>query len=103
MYQLLFVDDDLETVKEIAEAVSTFTKLRAYTCSSKGEALEAVGKYPIAVAVLDQKMPESTGTKLYEELLKINPKLRAIMLSGEANESEIGDAMALHFSRYLHK
>jgi CheY-like chemotaxis protein len=103
MYQLLFVDDDLETLKEYAETVSTFTKLRAFICSSKTDALEAVGKYPIAVAVLDQKMPEITGTELYKELLKINPNLRAIMLSGEANESEIGDAMELHFSRYLHK
>jgi len=103
MYQLLFVDDDLKTAREFAEAVSTFTKLKAFICSSKNDALEAVGKYPIAVAVLDQKMPEITGTELYKELLKVDPSLRAIMLSGEANESEVGDAMALHFSRYLHK
>lgn len=103
MYHLLFVDDDLDTAREYAEQVANFTNLRPYVCSTKAEALEAVQKYPIGVAVLDQKMPEISGTQLFAELRKIAPRMRAIMLSGEADQTEIGEAMNLGYQKYLHK
>jgi CheY-like chemotaxis protein len=103
MYEILFVDDDLVTAKEYAELVAGFTKLKPYVCSTKKEALSAAGTFPIVIAVLDQRMPEISGTELYRQLLKINPRMRGIMLSGEANPAEIGTAMNLHYSVYLHK
>jgi CheY-like chemotaxis protein len=103
MYDILFVDDDLETAKEYAELTSAFTKLRSYVSSTKAEALSATRTHPIAIAVLDQRMPEISGTDLYKQLLTINPRLRAIMLSGEADPAEIGNAVNLRYAIYLHK
>lgn len=103
MYDILFVDDDVATAREYAELVGNFTKLRPYVCSSKDEALAIARDYPIAVAVLDQKMPEILGTELFDELSQILPRMRAIMLSGEADPDEIGQAVNLGYKRYLHK
>jgi CheY-like chemotaxis protein len=103
MYEVLFVDDDLETAKEYAELVHNYTRLKVMACSSKKEALEATRRNPIAICVLDQRMPEVSGTDLYRSLQEINPRIRAIMLSGEADSSEIGAAMNLRYSKYLHK
>jgi DNA-binding NtrC family response regulator len=93
MIKILFVDDDVETAREYAEQVELFTKAQAIVCKDCREAAEAVRKYPVAVAVLDQRMPDISRTKLFEELRSIAPQLRAVMLSGEADQSEIGDAM----------
>jgi DNA-binding NtrC family response regulator len=103
MYEVLFVDDDLETANEYAELVSTFTKLRSLVCSTRTDALRAITNYQIGVVVLDQRMPEISGTELYRELRMINPQLRAIMLSAEARQAEIVTAVNLHYSQYLHK
>jgi CheY-like chemotaxis protein len=103
MYQLLFVDDDLDTAKEYAELVSSFTKLRAVAHSTKEKAMEAVKNYPIAIVVLDQRMPDIKGTELYRQMLAVSPHLRAIMLSGEADKEDVGSAMDLGYKRYLHK
>lgn len=103
MYEILFVDDDLVTAREYAELVSAFTKLRPFVCSTRAEALTAAGTYPIAISVLDQRMPEISGTELYRQLLTINPRMRGIMLSGEADQADIGTAMNLKYSVYLHK
>lgn len=103
MYEILFVDDDIETAKEYAEQVHHFTKLRPIVCSKGRDAINAVREFPIAVAILDQKMPDVSGTDLFRELKKISPRIRAIMLSGEADEAEIGEAMNLGYNKRLHK
>lgn len=82
MYQLLFVDDDKDAAREYAELVESFTRLRPLVCSTQDEAIEAVKNNQIAVAVLDQRMPEVEGTDLYRALRAVSPRLRAIMLSG---------------------
>jgi len=53
MYEVLFVDDDLETAKEYAELVHNYTRLKVMACSSKKEALEATRRNPIAICVLE--------------------------------------------------
>lgn len=103
MYDLLFVDDDLDTAKEYGDLVANFTKLRPFVCATKKEAVEAVRKYQIPIAVLDQRMPEISGTDLFTLLRVENPRLRAIMLSGEARPKDIAQAVNLAYSKYLHK
>ncbi len=103
MVNVLFVDDDLETARSYAELVRAATKLRTLAVSRKGEALEAAKKFPISVVVLDQKMPEISGTELYNELEKQIPGIRAIMLSGEASNMDFEDAINFGYNKYLHK
>jgi len=103
MYDVVFIDDDVRTAREYAEQVSRFTRLRTLVVAQPAEAVEAVRTYRIAIAVLDQKMPEISGTELFAELRQHAPALRGIMLSGEADASEIGDAMNLGYTKYLHK
>src|SRR5262249_27066112 len=77
--------------------------LKYLVCSTKDDAIDTVRNYPIAVVVLDQRMPEISGTDLYSALRDISPRLRAIMLSGEADTEEVGQALDLGYKRYLHK
>src|SRR5262249_14437276 len=58
---------------------------------------------PIAVLVLDQKMPRMSGTQLAVRLRSVRPGLRVIMFSGEAGPEDVGEAMNLDFNEYLDK
>lgn len=103
MYRLLFVDDDVASAEEYAEQVELFTRVRAKVVGTRKDAVNALRKFPIEVVILDQRMPDVRGTALFDEMRVISPGLRAIMLSGEAEASEVGDAINKGFSRYLHK
>ena len=48
-------------------------------------------------------MPKKDGTTLYGDLRLIDPLLKAVMLTGEADAQEVGEALNLGFSDYIHK
>jgi CheY-like chemotaxis protein len=100
---VLVVDDDLHTAKQFAELVKKLTNLDAIATDSPDEAIDIIRCNDVGVALLDQKMPEKDGTELFKELETINPSLKAIMLTGEAETSEVGKAIALGYSDYLEK
>jgi len=100
---VLVVDDDLHTAKQFAELVERRTNLVAIATDSPDEAINITRCNDVGVALLDQKMPEKVGTELFKELKKINPSLKAIMLTGEAETSEVGNAITLGYSDYLEK
>ncbi len=103
MYNVIFVDDDYDAAKEYAELVANFAKIKPLVCNTRDAAIEAVKQYEISVAVLDQRMPEVSGTELFSEISKLSPRTRCIMLTGEAAVEEVGDAINLGYKLYMHK
>lgn len=100
---VLVVDDNSEAAEDYARLVSAKTGLKVIHTDSADEALELCRINAIKVLVLDQRMPLRSGTDLYSQIKKFDPHARAIMLTGEASASEIGDALGLDFKAYVAK
>ena len=102
-YEVLVVDDNHQAAVEFARLVTVQAKLRAIATDDPEEAVRLVKSNPIKVALLDQRMPKRDGTALFGDLKKIDPLLKAIMLTGEADAQEVGEALNLGFVDYIHK
>lgn len=101
--EVLVVDDSRSAARGYADLIRLKANVPAVYATSSAEALAKIKEYPIKVLVLDQKMPKTTGTTLFQELHEINPLAKAIMLTGEADADEIGEALRIGYSSYIHK
>lgn len=101
--EVLVVDDSRSAAKGYADVIKLKANIYAVYATSSAEALAKIREYPIKVSVLDQKMPHTTGTELFQQLRDINPLTKAIMLTGEADAEEIGEALRIGYSSYIHK
>jgi CheY-like chemotaxis protein len=102
-FEVLVVDDNKQAATEFARLITVKAKLSAVATDDPDEAIELLRNNPIKVALLDQRMPKKDGTALYGDLKKIDPLLKAVMLTGEANGQEVGEALNLGFCDYIHK
>ncbi|MBB2924010.1 two-component system response regulator [Cellulomonas cellasea] len=103
---ILVVDDILSAAEDYARLIGANTGLSVEFTNEPARALELVRANRIKVAVLDQRLDGKTpdaGTELYRLLHEIDPLCRAIMLTGEASQAEIGMALTLGFRDYLAK
>lgn len=102
-YQILVVDDQDGLAKGVATFLSKRTGLSVVSTDDPVRAAELMESNPIRVLVLDQRMPRTSGTQLYQQLKALNEHVRAIMLTAEANEAEVGEALNLGFNRWVPK
>ena len=102
-YELLVVDDNLQAALEFARLVTVRARIKAVATDDPDEAIEIIRAHPIKVALLDQRMPRKDGTELFLELKQVDPLLKGIMLTGEADAEEVGRALNFGFSDYIHK
>jgi DNA-binding response OmpR family regulator len=84
---ILLVDDEVEFVTTLAERLI----IRGYSVDHSVNAAEALAlakstRYD--VAVLDMKMPGSSGLELQEQLARLQPSLRFIFLTGHGSEDD---------------
>lgn len=96
-YEILVVDDNLQAAKEVARLINLQTRLEAVATDDPEEAVTILKENPIKVALLDQRMPKKDGTALFKDLRRVDSSVRAIMLTGEADANEVGDALNLGF------
>jgi CheY-like chemotaxis protein len=101
--QVLIVDDNVEFARRAARLVTARTELVAEYTADPATACAIVERQPVAVAVLDERMPQLAGTALFPKLKKIRPELRVLMLSGEAGADEVGMAFELGYNGRLSK
>jgi len=80
----VFLVDDEEVVAKFAGIALERMGYKVVTFDAALPCLEAIQANPTACAVLltDQTMPGLTGTDLIEAVHKLNPKLRAVLMSG---------------------
>ncbi len=102
-FEVLVVDDNKQAAIEFARLVTVKAKLSAIATDDPIEAIQLMKSNPIKVALLDQRMPKRDGTALFGDLKQVDPLLKAIMLTGEADAQEVGEALNLGFSDYIHK
>ncbi|MDN4640767.1 response regulator [Agreia sp. PsM10] len=103
MSAVVVVDDDRDAAEDYARLVTQATGLSAVAYDDPGEAEEAVRSGGVAIVVLDQQMPQILGIDLFIRLREIDPRVRGVLLTGEASSSDVGEALNRGFSRYIAK
>ena len=97
-FRILIVDDDLDSLASVSDILDD-VGFDTYTASSGEQALTryfegSADSTPPAfdLCVLDFKMPGMDGVQLYEEMRKLTPDMRAILLTAYAGDDGISRA-----------
>lgn len=87
---LLYVDDEIQNLEGFTANFRKFYNI--YTASSAKEARLILETQDIHILITDQKMPETVGTKLLEEAVKIYPEQTRILLTAYSDNEAIINA-----------
>jgi DNA-binding NtrC family response regulator len=93
-HKVLLVDDEVDFVDALAERLEV-RGLEVVKTHSGAEALQAAEERVFDAIVLDMAMPEMNGLETLEELLKINPDLQVILLTGRATLEQAAAAIRI--------
>lgn len=100
----ILVVDDIEVQRELAVQMLKKLNYAVATVSSGEEAAEYLKKNKVDLIVLDMIMdPGIDGLETYERILEINPRQRAIIVSGFAETERVKKAQELGVGAYVRK
>jgi len=102
MSEILVVDDDTNTREALAVGLRK-TGHEVYLAATGTEALELVRQHPVALAIIDLKLPDMEGTDLFEAMRIVNPFTIAIMISARATVDEAVSALKLGIYDFITK
>jgi|GEM_PF-4976381 len=100
--RIMVVDDD----RPILHLVLEFLGREGYAAEGfpdPREALEAFAQRPFSMVITDLTMPGMDGLTLLEELRKINPKARTVVITGFGDKDQAVRALRLGVSDFLDK
>ena len=100
--KILIVDDE-EVQGELLKGFLQKQGYEAVAVSRPEKALEIFEREPIWLVLLDHKMPGITGRELLARLKKINPKVKAIMITAYGEIGLAVEAMKLGADDFLEK
>jgi len=102
MANILVLDDVLDAailIKRILQKKGH----RVFTFTEEEEALNYLRSNTIDLAILDIKLKKMSGVEVLEELKKIAPTIRAIMLTGYPTLETARESLSLGASEYCVK
>ena len=102
-YSILIVDDDASQ-REITAEILRKNNFKVFSVDSGEKAIEFVKKRKVDLILLDMVMePGMDGCETFENILKINPHQKAIIVSGMSYSDRINRAIELGVKHYLKK
>jgi DNA-binding NarL/FixJ family response regulator len=102
--RLLIADDHVMVRRGLRLVLDHEPDLRVVAEASDGaEALVRVRETEIHLAILDVSMPRMTGLQATEELARLHPEVRVLMLSMHDNEQYLFQALKAGASGYVLK
>ena len=101
--QLLLVVDDEPAQREIATKILNRLSYTAEAVGSGPEALEYIKKKPVDLILLDMVMPGMDGKQTYEEIVKIAPGQKVIIVSGFAEPDVAAEMQAAATLPFIQK
>ncbi|WP_028585810.1 response regulator [Desulfogranum mediterraneum] len=102
MAEILVLDDVLDAVV-LVKKVLTREGHHVRTFTEEQEAIDHVARHRVDLAVLDIKLKKMNGIQVLEEMKKLNPELRAIMLTGYPTLETARTAIELGAGEYCVK
>lgn len=82
VFYILVVDDEVEICKILKKCLSA-NKHKVKTSSKSQEAIEWIKKEYFDVVFLDIMMPGISGVEILEEIKKVSPDIKIIMMTGK--------------------
>lgn len=102
--RILILDDEEIVVNSLKALLCLETTHDVLTFTSCQEALEAIRRTPIDLAISDFLMPEMDGVSFLKEVRRIYPAIQLIILTGFADkESAIRAINEVRLYQYLEK
>jgi signal transduction histidine kinase/CheY-like chemotaxis protein len=102
--EMILVVDDERLILQISERMLRELGYRVKTVSSGEEAVAFLREKRVDVVILDMVMePGLNGKQTYEQIIKINPGQKALLVSGFAMNDDIRAALDLGVSTFLKK
>jgi len=102
MAEILVLDDVLDAVVLIRKILER--KGHTMHCfTEEEEAIDYVGKGQVDLAILDIKLKKMSGIQVLEQMKKLNPGMRAIMLTGYPTIETAREALELGAGEYCVK
>jgi len=102
MNKILIVDDDKELRANLSEILKE-AGYQTFEAVSGKEAIEKAASEDFDIALLDLMMPGMSGIEALNEIKKINPKIRVIMITAFATVENAVDAIKKGASDYIAK
>lgn len=102
IYKVLIVDDDLS----IQRLISSILTLKGHQCEGANDGMEALEKFsktPFDAVITDIRMPRMDGIELTRELLKLQPALPIIVMTGYHDISIDEKAILTRASDFINK
>jgi DNA-binding NtrC family response regulator len=100
--KVLLVDDDSEFVETLSDRM-TARGLDVDTATSGPEAIAKVEEGSYDAIVVDLMMPGMDGIETLKQMLKVNPDLQIILLTGHATVEKGVQAVKIGASDFLEK
>ncbi|MCE5206802.1 MAG: PAS domain S-box protein [Chloroflexi bacterium] len=102
--ETVLVVDDIAGQREVASALIQKLGYKVHAVSSGEEALEFLRQNHADILVLDMIMvPGIDGLETYQRALEINPKQKAVIVSGFSETDRVKDAQKLGAGTYVRK
>ena len=93
MAKIIVVDDNQSICQLITDFFSDLKGHTVYATQKAEEAIEIVKEHRPEIALLDIMMPGTHGVELLRQLRKIDPNLKAIMITAVDDEDIAREAM----------
>jgi DNA-binding NarL/FixJ family response regulator len=91
----VIVDDDRSVTKVLGLRLDSEPDIHVVGTANSGEAaLELARKKPIDVAIVDIRLPGMSGIEITRELLKVQPEMKVIGLTGDFVKARVDKMLA---------
>ena len=102
MAQILVLDDVLDAVI-LVKKILTKQGHTVHTFTEEEEAINYAGNNPVDLAILDIKLKKMSGIQVLEQLRKLSPKMKIIMLTGYPTIETARESIELGAGEYCVK
>ena len=100
----ILVVDDVPEQREVATSLLTTLGYRVESVPGGEEAVACLRDHPVDLLLLDMIMdPGIDGLETYRRALEINPRQRAVIVSGFSETDRVRQALALGAGPYVRK
>ena len=90
---VLIVDDDPQVLRLVEKMLGARpVKVNVLVAPRPSKALQICEAQPVHLLITDVAMPEMDGTKLAERVLKLQPDMQVLLISGHYKEPPAGTA-----------
>ncbi len=99
---VLFVDDE-DMVLEVGSLMLQKLGYSVLTASNGHEAIEILKENKVAFVILDMRMPGMNGYEIYQQLKKIQPKVKILLASGYTGDQSEKELIRFGFDGFIQK